>query len=85
MVIILYYRCVMNKINKNEYSPKFFFLALDDKNCKVQLYWSLYNIIQTKSIITYARHTWPITLKVEIKLAIIERKFLRKICEPKLK
>jgi len=39
----------------------------------------LYKVIAIP-IITYACETWPTTLEDERKLAIVERKFLRKIC-----
>uniref|UniRef100_A0A2S2QGJ3 RNA-directed DNA polymerase n=1 Tax=Sipha flava TaxID=143950 RepID=A0A2S2QGJ3_9HEMI len=43
----------------------------------------LYKII-ARPIITYACEIWPTMLKDERKLSIVERKFLRKICGPKI-
>jgi len=43
----------------------------------------LYKVIG-RPIITYAYETWPTTLEDERKLAIVERKFLRKISGHKI-
>jgi len=37
-----------------------------------------------KLIKTYAYETWSTTIEVDRKLAIVERKFLRKICGQKI-